>query len=229
MNEEKGICMKERSFLLFTVLLVGALSMIGCASGTAEDIVSRVEKRDCFICGDWSGTIMEIVGKNDSVGLVYLNEPTIIDTMVRAYDDDGNELFKQETVSYRSANFGEGNGHAWITCLYDRGIADIEISFKESDAVDLKHASKTLCEDCLAVVLKSVSENSERGKKGSSGTTGFYLIDFGTRKLYAIAEPSHSRYVGEYYASFACTKEADKSTDGTIHLTVFYAPVREQR
>lgn len=151
---------------------------------------------------------MEIVGKNDSVGLVYLNELTIIDTMVRDYDDDGNELFKQETVSYRSAYFGEGNGKGGLTCLPDRGISDNQIDFKESDAVDLKHASEILCQDCLNVVLYSATENSEWGKAGSSGTTGFYLIDFDTRKLYGIAEPFHSQYVGEYYASFACTREA---------------------
>ena len=219
--------MKNILFLSLIALLLCAFSLTGCASGTAEDIVSTVEKQDCFICGDWNGSIMEIVGKNDSVGLVYLNEPTIIDTMVRAYDDDGNELFKQETVSYRSANFGERNGHAWMTCLYDRGIADVEIDFKESDAVDLKHASEILCQDCLDVVLYSVSKNSEWGKKGSSGATGFYLIDFGTRKLCGLADPFYCQYVGDYYASFACTKEASKNTVGSIHLTVFYAPVRE--
>lgn len=218
--------MKERVFLLITVLLVGALSMTGCASGTTEDIVSRAEKKDCFVCGDWSGTIMEIVGKNDSVGLVYLNEPTIIDTMVRDYDDDGNELFRQETVSYRSANFGEGNGRAWMTCLSDRGITDIEICFKESDAVDLRHASEILCQECLDVVLYSVAENNEWGKVGSAGTTGYYLIDFGTRKIYGIADPFNCQHVGEYYASFACTKEASKNEDGSLHLTVFYAPMR---
>ena len=73
----------------------------------------------------------------------------------------------------------------------------------------------------------SVTENSEQGKSGSSGTTGFYLIDFAARKLYGLADPFHSRSVGEYYASFGCTEVASESKAGTLHLTVFYAPMRE--
>ena len=218
--------MKNKTWPFVTAMLICAFMVSGCTSNAAENIVSTVEKQDCFICGDWSGTVMEIIGKNDSIGLVYLNQPVIYDTEVRVYDDNGNELFNQETIGVRSANFGEGNGCAIITCLPDRGISEITINYKKSDTVNLKHASEILCQDCFDVVMYSVAKNSEYGKKNSFGTTGFYLMDFRMRKLYGLSDPFHRQYMGDYYATFIQTNAANKSDTGTIALTVFYAPER---
>lgn len=219
--------MKNISLLRPTALLACTLFLISRINGMTEDIVSIAEKKDCFICGDWTNTIMESVGKNNSVGLVYPNEPAIFATMARAYDDDGNELFNQGTISYYSVHFGEGNGKGRMTCPSDRGITDIMIYFKESNAVDFKHASKILCQDCLDVVVYFVTQNSEWEKACSSSTTSFYLIDFETRRLYGISGSFHRQYIGDYYASFTRAKESNDRRAGTIDLAIFYASTRK--
>ena len=43
--------------------------------------------------------LCRIMEKNDSIGIIHLNDLSISDTEVRAFDDDGNEEFGQSSTS----------------------------------------------------------------------------------------------------------------------------------
>ena len=46
------------------------------------------------MCGNPPGRLLDYYYKFDSVGIIYWPDLTVIDTVVRTYDDDGNETLE---------------------------------------------------------------------------------------------------------------------------------------
>ena len=109
--------MKQRNlFLLFSLMII----LTGCSAASHEEsnnrepkyeltLESAIDQKDCFVCGNPPGGLLDYYYKFDSVGIIYWPDLTVIDTGVRTYDDDGNETLEGGSGT-RISSFGEGNG-----------------------------------------------------------------------------------------------------------------------
>lgn len=221
-----------------TALAVAAVCILhGCGNLQAVgDDEMRVEKEDikiemessvkpgeCFVCGDHGQSLMPYYAKRDSVGIIHWGDSSVLDSEVRAYDDDGNELFNLGHTNIKHSSFGEEYGSVLVTPNSNRGITNVEIHFGEKDAIDLESLSKRICQGCLDEVVKFYEDSVNFGSEENVATTGFCLVDFTNRKLYTLSDPYRGYYIRDYYVTYDIKTGMDNDR---IELMIFYAPER---
>lgn len=159
-----------------------------------------------------------------SAELCYTESFAVIDTEVRAYDDDGNELFGLKQSSHSLSSFGEGCGNISVSPQPNRGISDIRISLGEKDIVNLGALSERLCQSCLDKVVEFYENSLSFGSKENAAATGYCLVDFTDRQLYALSDPYRGYYIRDYYVTYDIVTGKG---DDRIELLIFYAPERK--
>lgn len=188
--------------------------------------ISHIESEDCFICGQKENSLIPYYAKRDSIGIIHWNSQSVSDTGVRDYDDDGNEIFENKGMSMTINSFGESYGSVHIREMAERGISEVSAYFSDDDTIDFEKASDVLCQKCLDQVTEFYCEQDEHGDESHIGTTGFSLIDFKTRELYTLSDPYRGYMIRDYYIQFDIR---ENEHDSYIDLTIFYAPVREEK
>jgi len=190
------------------------------------EISSSVEQGECYICGEREDSLMPYYAKRDSIGIVHWNQPAVTDSEVRAYDDDGQEVFGQDGTRMSIDSFGEGYGSIWVSGTPDRGYTDIKIHCKKEDEIDLSAASKILCQRCLDQVVEFYTDQKNYGDDSRLATTGYCLVDFTTRKLYTLSDPYRGYFIRDYYVTYDIEQEAQDG-EGEIDIFLAYMPKRE--
>lgn len=188
-------------------------------------VESNIGQEDCFVCGNEGGGLMPYYVKRDSVGIIRWNDLSISDTEVRAYDDNGNELFGQSGTNTKINSFGDGCGSVMISGMPNRGYSDAKIYYEDKDEVDFDRLKDSLCQSCLDKVVGFYVDQKNHGEDQRIGTTGYSLIDFATRELYTLSDPYRGYSIRDYYARFDMEDDPD-GVDSYIDLFVFYAPER---
>ena len=201
------------------VITVLALMLCGCGQqakteqehdwkAEAEAVsVSCVDKEACFICGTEAG----YYGQNN-IGIVSLNSFSVMPVEINRYDHSG-QLIEENTGAMQMRNFqnGEKGMAASVMLEPDRGIAHVSISPKGDTALDLSSASAHLCPDCLEDLALQLHGN----------VSGVGVVNFSTRRLYALQESVTSFGAGDYYIH--CDRDAER---GEIDILVTYSPLR---
>lgn len=227
--------MKKQKLILHVIVLVICLLIKYFLPGTDPGLISRVisdvPKDGCFICGSRPDCLISRYSQRDSVGIVYWNQPDMNDTGVRAFDDSGNELFAQGAIHLRSFSYGKDHGTISLTENPDCGISHVTVHYTGADTADIGRLKSILCQKCLDKAAGFYTDQKNHGTASSSGTTGFCLIDFKTRELYALSDPCRGYSIRDYYVSFFINecpvKENAGITDGVMDILIFYAPRRE--
>ena len=201
------------------VITVLALMLCGCGQqakteqehdwkAEAEAVsVSCVDKEACFICGTEAG----YYGQNN-IGIVSLNSFSVMPVEINRYDHSG-QLIEENTGAMQMRNFqnGEKGMAASVMLEPDRGIAHVSISPKGDTALDLSSASAHLCPDCLEDLALQLHGN----------VSGVGVVNFSTRRLYALQESVTSFGAGDYYIH--CDRDAER---GEIDILITYSPLR---
>lgn len=191
-----------------------------------EKYISKIETDECFVCGNSNEGLMPYYEKRDSVGIIHWNTQSISDTNVRAYDDNGNELFQTQGMSTTFNSFGDGYGSVVIQGMPERGITDVEAHFSEKDTIDFEKMENVLCQKCLNKVIEFYEDQKERNQENHLGTTGFALVDFMTKELYTLSDPYRGYMIRDYYVQYEIR---DNEDNRHIDLTIFYAPERTKK
>lgn len=186
---------------------------------------SSIEAENCFVCGYLENSLIPYYAKRDSIGIIHWNSQWVSDTGVRAYDDNGKELFGNESMSLMANSFGDGYGSVYIQEMANRGISELSAYFSDTDCVDFEKLSGLLCQNCLDKVAEFYCDQKESGNSSYIGTTGFSLIDFQTRELYPLSDPYRGYMIRDYYIQYDFQNNEDESY---IDLTIFYAPERKE-
>lgn len=219
------------------LMLVLSCLTSGCSFGKSQkmdqleqkeyqlDIQSEVKQEDCFVCGNHSESLMPYYGKRDSIGIIHWNSGSIMDTEVRTYDDEGNEIFEQGS-NMKSSSFGKNNGTVMFNTMPIRGISEITVTYKDADEVDLDLLKQRLCQECLEQVLKIYIDQKNLGKDDHVATIGYCLVDFQTKRLYTLSEPYSTYFIRDYHVSYEI-KEDNGGTGDKIEIQIFYAPERD--
>ena len=231
--------MKRRAFFL-TVLITCLLSGCGQSSASAESapqqekpeyelsVESNIGQEDCSICGNGGDSLMPYYSKKDSIGIIHLNDLSISDTEVRAYDDDGNEVFDQSGTSTKLNSYGDGYGSVMVTGMLSRGYSNANIYYKAKDEVDFDILKNSLCQTCLDKVVGFYTDQKNHGDDSRLGTTGYCLVDFSTRELYTLSDPYRGYMIRDYYVRYDM-EESASAEDKYIDLLIFYAPERSEQ
>ena len=166
-----------------------------------------VDKEDCFLCGTDTGYF----GQNN-VGIVSLNSFSVMPVEINRYDHNG-QLIEENTGAMQMRNFQNGDSGMTASVILepDRGIAHVSISPKGDTALDLSSASAHLCPDCLEDLALQLHGN----------VSGVGVVNFSTRRLYALQESVTSFGAGDYYIH--CDRDAER---GEIDILVTYSPLR---
>lgn len=186
---------------------------------------SSVEAENCFVCGYLENSLIPYYAKRDSIGIIHWNSQWVSDTGVRAYGDDGKELFGNESMSLMANSFGDGYGSVYIQEMANRGISELSAYFSDTDCVYFEKLSGLLCQNCLDKVAEFYCDQKESGNSSYIGTTGFSLIDFQTRELYPLSDPYRGYMIRDYYIQYDFQNNEDESY---IDLTIFYEPERKE-
>lgn len=167
-----------------------------------------VSKEDCFLCGAGAGYF----GQNN-VGLVSLNTFAVMPLEINRYDRASGELIEENTGAMQMRFFQncDDGMSASVMLEPDRGIAHVSISPKQDAALDLASAAAHLCPDCLAELAAQL--------RGSAGGVG--IVNFATRRLYALQESVTGFGAGDYYVHFDRNAE-----NGEISVLITYSPLR---
>ena len=169
--------------------------------------VSCVDKEACFLCGTDTGYF----GQNN-IGIVSLNNFSVMPVEINRYDHNG-QLIKENTGAMQMRNFqnGEKGMTASVMLEPDRGIAHVSITPNGDATLDLEKAAAHLCPDCLTELAAHLY--------GSASGVG--VVDFSTRRLYALQESVTSFGAGDYYIH--CDRDTER---GEIDILVTYSPLR---
>ena len=230
-----GRCITFSIMAVIVVVLVGCVRQNGGSLDESESVLERpeyeievlsaVKAKDCYICGNRDDSLMPYYAKRDSIGVVFWGEPAISDTEVRAYDDDGNELFGQNGSSTRISSFGENHGSIMVQGTPNRGFTNVDVNYEKNDEVDFNNIKKYLCQDCLNAVVGFYVDQKNYGEDNRLGTTGYCLVDFATKKLYTLSDPYSGYFIRDYYVSYNIVENADLE-DSHIEVFILYAPER---
>ena len=169
--------------------------------------VSCVNKEACFICGADAGYF----GQNN-IGIVSLNSFSVMPVEINRYDHSG-QLIKENTGAMQMRNLKNGESGMTATVMLepDRGIAHVSISPNGDATLDLVNAAGHLCCDCLAELASQLH----------GSVNGIGVVNFSTRRLFALQESVTSFGAGDYYIH--CDRDAER---GEIEMLVTYSPLR---
>ena len=190
------------------------------------EVTSTVSAEDCYICGNGYGTLMPYYGETDSIGIIYWNDPMIIDTKVRVYAPDGTECFHTGAMMMGGIISGGKHGSAVVHAFPDQGRSEISIRYQENDEIDFKAVKKILCQDCLDRVVNLYVEYKNHGEESTIGTTGFSLVDFQTKEIYSLSGPTVGYGIRDYFVRFFTDKTLDGvnniTKNGTVEVLILY-------
>ena len=166
-----------------------------------------VDKEDCFLCGTDTGYF----GQNN-VGIVSLNSFSVMPVEINRYDHNG-QLIEENTGAMQMRNLKNGESGMTATVMLepDRGIAHVSISPNGDATLDLVNAAGHLCCDCLAELASQLH----------GSVNGIGVVNFSTRRLFALQESVTSFGAGDYYIH--CDRDAER---GEIDILVTYSPLR---
>ena len=207
------------------VFIVLALMLCGCGQQTepapepeydwkakAESVsVSCTAKDDCFICSADAGYF----GQNN-VGIVSLNTFAVMPVEINRYDRASGQLIEENTGAMQMRFFKNGDDGMTASVMLepDRGIAHVSISPKGDATLDLSSAVAYLCPDCLTELASQLY--------GSASGVG--VVNFSTRRLYALQESVTGFGAGDYYVH--CDRDAES---GEINILITYSPLRYEK
>ena len=231
--------MKKRLIIL---LLAGCMVLSGCGAkedseiqqhdnvGEKEEfrieVESKIDQKECFLCGEAEDSLMGYYSKKESIGIVHLNSLHISETRVRDFDDDGNELFQQKGSSTMRNSFGDGYGSVTINGNPNRGYTNVDVSMSDKDEVNFDLLEDRLCQNCLDTLAEFYEDQINSGDSENNGCSGYCLIDFQTKELHRLSEPFSGYTMGDYYVKYDIWKEGGGSDWHRISVFIAYLPER---
>ena len=223
---------KYQCIVTLTAMLACLLTGCNQPDSTEEkavftlEVTSAVSAEDCYICGDGFDTLMPYYGKTDSIGIIYWNDPMIIDTKVRVYAPDGTECFHTGAMMMGGIISEGKHGSAVVHAFPDQGRSEISIRYQENDEINFEAVRNILCQDCLDRVIDLYVDYKNHGEESTIGTTGFSLVDFRTKEIYSLSGPTVGYGIRDYFVRFFTNKTLDEANnitkDGTVEVLILF-------
>lgn len=208
------------------LVIISVCLLAGCKKEVSIEKDSVVSQEKCFVCGSETEGLMSSFAGCDSVGVIRWNSQSVLDTEVRLYDGEGNELFDTEGLNTCFRTFGDGGGSVKIEGMPERGISSISIYASETDKANLELLTDILCQECLDKVCGFCEEQMNDGCERNIGTTGYCLVDFKEKQIYTLSDPYRGYFIRDYRIKYDIRAEIGGGC--RIDIDICYLPIRKQ-
>lgn len=148
----------------------------------------------CLLCGETAIKQMESWKESGTIGLIFLNDWTIVDFPLKEYPaEDERSRGSDPGVQYRSTTEA--------TCLSSgdpsRGMARMEVSWSGEHSLDSEFLQQNLCSSCLSQAAGALS--FFKGEQEEKEALPLCLIDFQTRELYPVQDTYRAYFIRDYW------------------------------
>ena len=151
------------------------------------------DTNQCHLCGDSSRIRCE--SGFDAIGVISLNDWSVIDFQLRKYDTEGNDV-----TDDRASGILYGNTEAlsWLSSGDpSRGMARISMTLPEDARADEDGICRSLCQPCLDKVTASLS--IWKSEKEDKEALPLCLVDFQDLELYPIQDWYRGYFIRDYW------------------------------
>lgn len=183
-----------------------------------SEYLSGTDPENCLLCGPSSQTLLPLYRSQKNLGIISLNTFDICPVEINPYDDQGNPIEKPaDSTSMTTSSHEENGTFIQIYPNTNRGYANVNLSFKDDETLDMDKAAANLCTECLNTVLNET---------WSSSPYGVGVIDFDTLQVRLLAENITAFTFGDYYISCSHREKTAKEDSVEMDLLIFYCPER---
>ncbi len=184
-----------------------------------EEIIytSKIQKSECALCNKGGKTLLPAYAGQNNVGIICINTFDISPVSINRYDDFGNLI--EEPAGHMTMNhnsFGEGRMSTSTSAVYDRGYANVDVSFTDDKTVDKDSVEKLLCQDCLTTIMDDAWDEPY----------GIGVINFETLEVKLFEENVTAFSFGDYYIDIDRRENTDETERTELDLLIFYCPER---
>lgn len=198
--------MKKKETIAGVLCSIILLAMMPLSGG------AEIKSSECALCGDDVHSVLAEATGSDSVGVLYLNDPALVDMGIGSLDENGGARTEPYGVM-RTSSMNMGGMFSFIQILPDNRYATFELDL--SNPVSILDEVSLLEHYCPACVAKLLAlEHAEDGAQRSA----FALVDYQTGELGVLSECNLSFSVGDY-RMFRL-----HSTKDLFGVLVIYAP-----
>lgn len=179
---------------------------------------SDTSQDDCLLCGNGETTLLSFYRGQKNVGIISLNTFDISPVEINRYDDYGSLI--EEPVSGMSMTTNSHGKDGLFTMTSpntDRGYANVDISFKTDEILDMDKIMENLCTECLKTIMDATWDDTPYGVG---------IINFETLEVRLLEEDITAFSFGDYYIS--CDRREKQTEDDSTEfdLLIFYCPER---
>lgn len=221
----------KKNRLLLYLILSFVISGCGSRQGTPKQeihdsqetlqnsaYISKIAQEDCLLCGHSTKMPLSLYQGQKNVGIISLNTFDISPVEINCYDDHGNLIEKSaDSMSMTTSTHGEDGLCTLIYPNTNRGYANVSISFKTDETLDIDKVKSNLCTECL---------NSIVDESWSDAPYGVGVINFDTFEVRLFAEKITAFTFGDYYISCSHREKQAEDAATEIDILVFYCPER---
>lgn len=179
---------------------------------------SDTSAKDCLLCGNSEKTLLPIYRGQKNIGIISLNTFDISPVEINRYDDSGNLIEEPASgMSMTTNSHGEDGLFTMASPNTDRGYANVDISFKTDEILDMDNVKENLCTKCLNIIMDTT---------WSSNPYGVGIINFETLEVRLLEENISAFSFGDYYISCDRREKQTEKDSTEIDLLIFYCPER---
>lgn len=162
------------------------------------------DSSECYLCGNSNRSMMGYYRKFDTIGLITLDDWSVVDLGLREYDGQGNPVSYEDSHS-SSGMTNIGGISIRTSSTPSRGMASIDVSLQEDYKPNLKMLQENLCQKCLDKITASMGISKWKYEKKEA--IPLCLVDFQTLEIYSLQDWLLGCSIGDYWVEIDIEKE----------------------
>ena len=203
---------KKIVYLMLFALTASLLTACAPTAKTEYVFISRIEKKECYLCSDTGDDTIEELCTHANVGIINVNTFEMMELEIIRYDEKGDPIM-EATGTMRMC--GSTLGEIRVTGMVDpdRGYASVNFAPEEA-TIDEKKIGQFLCQECL----DEFASACHSGEKISP----IAIVELKHRVLSPLLETTPCFVCGDYLVT------VNYNEDGRIGVVTIYNPTRFQ-
>lgn len=177
-----------------------------------------LQPRQCYLCGNQEKSRITRYQGCDALGLISMNDWSVIIFQLKIYDADGNDI---TDTGHTGTLYGHTDDLSWLSSGDpSRGMAKISLTFPENARINEDFLRQHLCQSCLDQAAASLTV--WKGVEEEKEPIPFCLVDCQTLKLYPLQDWYAGYFIRDYWIDL-------KTEDNGLSVRAYYLPKTEEK
>ena len=138
----------------------------------------------CLLCGNSDRSLMGYYRKQDTVGIISLNDWQILDFRLQVHAGEEKSVLENYGTGIFSGSTGEIRYMG--SSMSSSGMASMDVTLPDDYSVDIEFLQDSLCSECLKKVTDSLANS--KWKNEEKEAIPLCLIDFETSEIYSLQD-----------------------------------------